>query len=515
MEPKDSYFVHAPSHCRLSSWRLDTLLRMADSDDERLADAKLRLRAVAAERLVTANNKASNDKRVCVENNDDDDDIFVQDEEAAALHVNKKKRLRRGGRQIIEESSSSDADVSRSDDDGSTSDPDVSSSDGHQRCDDEDGESSSDAASHDSSAESSYRKHAGEKGQDKVRQISMPVTANAAARAARWARSGVGEAKTAKEYDEDEARRLSKREKQHVRAPAPLLQEATAVGAVWTACAAQPRPAWSRSLQPAKAVEEEERRNHMSMAGVESKHGLSKHNTTARDEEAHLAASRAAAETVGDPKGRAHSLAAAQPGKATEPLVTAAGAAARSVEPTHRAGSARQACFPRAATTVLGSSERTVGNAAPGTGIRKAAWGATSGVGMRFDRQESDTSTPPPSAHSASAVAHRARSGKQPHPLGSADGGTTRPLLSSMMRSRLPQTSAVRCGGLLPSAVRMPSSLRESTGSAGLQALAKGNSWSFISSSRTASTSNSRVGSGARQVAAAAQGIFAPSSSKK
>jgi hypothetical protein len=489
-----------------------------DSDDECLADAKLRLRAEAAAKFAAASSAdtegfTSQPKRGKAQDEDDDDDIFVSavngdtSADAVSRNVNKRRRLRRGGgRAAGSRTGDSSDEKGSSDDDGS---------------DDDDDDDSSEAASDEesSSAESGESEDNGEEVRATIPQ-RKPPTADDAARAARWARSGVGEAKTAREYEEAEARRLSKREKQQVRAPAPLLQEATSVGAVWTACAAQPRPAWSRALQPTKAVEEEERRNHLSMAAVESRHGLSKHNATARDEDVHLAASRAAAEAAEIARARAQPTASAKPGGATR--VAAAGGAPKHAEPARGTaapaappGAPRPPLFPRASAASQSSMPKTASPAAAKDaphGVGAAA--PEPRIGVRRTREESDTSTPPPPAppmhNGASAAAKFAQrvqqSGKQPCPLGPSGSGATRPLLPSMMRSRLPQASAVRCGGLLPSAVRMPSSLRESTGSAGLQALAKGNAWSFVSTSRTASTSNLRAGSGARQVAAAANG---------
>lgn len=490
---------------------------MSDDDshdeDECLADAKVRLRKAVLQQTVQQevsdldsstdeaaraasdnidNNKVSEEaKEADSPLHDHDEDIFVDGDEPPIQREHKRRRLRKARSAVIEEESS----------DGESS--------GRSDSEDEEEDSSDAEDPSDSSAEEEQDEEgdvpAGHAPKQKTLAMKKPYleptrNARAGARTAqcadRWARTGVGAAKSAREYEEEEARRLTKREKQQVRTAAPLLQETLAVGAVWTACAAPPRPAWSRSLQSAAKIAEEDKANHVSMAAVESRHGLSKHNTTARDEETHLAAARSAAKV------------------AEEARASAEAAGKEALDRSNHSSVA-----PKPQTAPRPHDERRSNDSGHTAGDAAAASDGWTGAA---------TSTPPSAFESHAATWRNRRA--QPAPLrsdglsekpsglggsggpfstgssgGSGGSGGTRPMLSSMMRSRLPRVSR---NGSLHTAMRLPSSLRDSTGSAGLQALAKGNSWSFVSTSRTASTSNLRSNSGARQVAAAASGAL-------
>lgn len=65
-------------------------------------------------------------------------------------------------------------------------------------------------------------------------------------------------------------------------APAPLLSEAAAVGAVWKYCPDSGRPAWSTSQMSTDAVEAEQRANDRTLAVVEAELMLSRHEAPAR-----------------------------------------------------------------------------------------------------------------------------------------------------------------------------------------------------------------------------------------
>lgn len=209
--------------------------------------------------------------------------------------------------------------------------------------------------------------------------------------------------------------------------PAPLLSEAAAHGAVWAYTAPQSRPKWSTAHLSCDAAEAEQRRNDLSLAGIESELSLSKHETH-------------------------QTMKPALPGAApAEPSLTA-GFESSSFPP------------PLPSSAAAMRTDNTTSDSA--TPLFTAA------PARRHLAHLPSTAT---AARSGSVGARRGPPGS-----GIATGGLTR-----LMQGRFPARNGLNPsirGATIRQIPHAPQALRDATGSSGLQALAHRHGWKMVTS---------------------------------
>ena len=228
---------------------------------------------------------------------------------------------------------------------------------------------------------------------------------------------------------------------------APLLSAAAATGAAWAYCTAQSRPAWSTSQLAEEEAERERRANDQSLAAIESELALSRHE-----------------------------------GPSSAPPV----------ERTPHEPRATQKRGPTPVTVQAAATMATDTDAADQERLLPVHDHPHSG-GVR------PTRTPPSAAAALGAVplARHAAAASQGVGGGRIGGAGTAAAASGGLRTLMqanfparPGLNPTIRGATFRQAGSGPSSLREATGSAGLQALAKRHGWKLLPTSGGATASH-------------------------
>ena len=255
------------------------------------------------------------------------------------------------------------------------------------------------------------------------------------------------------------------------RQPAPLLEAAAEVGAVWTACVEQRRPQWSSAHLSREAAEREARANDLSQAHLEADVALERHERPS------------APPPPPPPPPPQQQQQQRAPPPAPQAAAASAPAAPAAAPPRQPPGPPSQPSQQRG-----------------GVAVRRATMPALP--------------TPPSAATAPRAVGVHATAAACRRPPGS--GGPGSGTLTQMLKSRghsRPVSMAIRGASFGASAAPREASLRAATGSSGLEALARQHGWRFLAAGSTptgagatrgAAAALRRAGSGLRQVAASA-----------